>query len=304
MVGWTASTGGALPDATIGMPEAIVFEQDGESAAPGIVYATPVPTEAPAASGEFSGELGRGSAGDEVHAVQQRLKDLKYSVTVDGSFGTQTRTAVIAFQRANGLKADGIVGVRTYRTLFSDSAKSAGSSSSSSSGRSSSGSSTPAPTGSRSLYIGMSGGDVRQLQERLKELGYFTGTVTDYFGEATEQAVRQFQATCGITVDGIAGSGTQAILYSANAPRAGNSGGTGSENICPHCNAAINPAELTWHEMFGQCGRHRLCEPGEHNATAPGCGHYTCDGRYHVLFYCGVHYQCQYNIVEHSALHP
>ena len=36
---------------------------------------------------------------------------------LDGVFGTQTRNAVISYQRSRGLTADGIVGCNTWRSL-------------------------------------------------------------------------------------------------------------------------------------------------------------------------------------------
>lgn len=50
--------------------------------------------------------------------IQQRLKELGYyKGNVDGVYGNQTRNAVIAFQKANGLVADGIVGEKTAKVL-------------------------------------------------------------------------------------------------------------------------------------------------------------------------------------------
>ncbi|MBQ8844656.1 MAG: spore cortex-lytic enzyme [Clostridia bacterium] len=50
--------------------------------------------------------------------IQQRLKELGYyKGNVDGIYGNKTRSAVIAFQKANGLVADGIVGKKTAKVL-------------------------------------------------------------------------------------------------------------------------------------------------------------------------------------------
>ncbi|MGN1162488.1 MAG: spore cortex-lytic enzyme [Christensenellales bacterium] len=50
--------------------------------------------------------------------IQQKLKDLGYySGAVDGIYGNATRSAVIAFQKANGLVADGIAGPKTIAAL-------------------------------------------------------------------------------------------------------------------------------------------------------------------------------------------
>ena len=62
--------------------------------------------------------LRQGSSGGEVKEVQRRLKQWGYySGAVDGIFGSATKKAVIAFQKKNGLTADGIVGKATYAAL-------------------------------------------------------------------------------------------------------------------------------------------------------------------------------------------
>ena len=62
--------------------------------------------------------LRQGSTGSEVKEVQRRLKQWGYySGSVDGIFGAGTKKAVIAFQKKNGLTADGIVGKATYQAL-------------------------------------------------------------------------------------------------------------------------------------------------------------------------------------------
>ena len=76
---------------------------------------------------------------------------------------------------------------------------------------------TPAPS---SLKKGDSGDSVRALQRRLKELGYYTGSVDGDFGENTDKAVRAFQQNNGLTVDGKVGSKTMTKLNSSSAVRA------------------------------------------------------------------------------------
>ena len=59
-----------------------------------------------------------GSTGDEVIAIQKKLNELGYyNGSIDGSFGTNTKKAVIAFQKDNNLSADGIVGDKTLEAL-------------------------------------------------------------------------------------------------------------------------------------------------------------------------------------------
>lgn len=60
----------------------------------------------------------QGATGATVELLQATLKRAGYDPgNVDGIFGAQTRSAVIAFQRANELVADGIVGPNTWRAL-------------------------------------------------------------------------------------------------------------------------------------------------------------------------------------------
>lgn len=71
-----------------------------------------------------------GSRGEEVKQIQTKLKRWGYyDGSVDGIFGTQTKNAVMYFQRKNGLSADGVVGPQTLKALGMPSSSSSGSSS-------------------------------------------------------------------------------------------------------------------------------------------------------------------------------
>ena len=62
--------------------------------------------------------LRQGAKGGEVKEVQRRLKLWGYyKGSVDGVFGAGTKSAVVAFQKKNGLTADGVVGKATYKAL-------------------------------------------------------------------------------------------------------------------------------------------------------------------------------------------
>jgi putative chitinase len=62
--------------------------------------------------------LKQGSSGPDVMQLQQKLTDLGFDPNgVDGNFGFGTKTAVIAFQKSNGLQADGVVGPNTLAAL-------------------------------------------------------------------------------------------------------------------------------------------------------------------------------------------
>ena len=66
-------------------------------------------------------ELSKGSKGDAVVELQNRLNELGYSVgKPDGDYGGKTEKAVKQFQKDNDLKQTGIVDEQTYNKLFSD----------------------------------------------------------------------------------------------------------------------------------------------------------------------------------------
>ena len=72
------------------------------------------------------------------------------------------------------------------------------------------------PRSYRTLYRGRQGEDVYMLQMRLKELGYYHGTITGGYYGGTIKAVEAFQRDHGLTVDGAAGEKTQALLFSSS----------------------------------------------------------------------------------------
>ncbi len=70
---------------------------------------------------------------------------------------------------------------------------------------------------------GSSGSEVRQIQEKLKRWGYYSGSVDGIYGSKTEAAVRSFQKKNGLTVDGIAGKKTLAAMGIQSASSSGGS---------------------------------------------------------------------------------
>ncbi|MBQ8074162.1 MAG: peptidoglycan-binding protein, partial [Clostridia bacterium] len=192
--------------------------------------------------------LEKGSEGDAVRALQRRLKELGYlSGTVDGSFGIATEAAVIAFQQRNGLTADGKAGSATLNRLYSeDAVKNGGSpvdtstSRDTSAGRDTSGISS---TGYVTLENGSTGAAVRKLQERLKQLGYYSGSVDGSFGDGTEAAVMAFQLRNKLTVDGKAGPATQRALYGSGTAIAYTALRTGEEGT------AVRNLQYTLYEL-------------------------------------------------------
>ena len=205
-------------------------ESPSESVKPTIlVVTTAPPTSTPTPP---SLQVGfKGSA--EVRALQKRLKELGYYTgTVDGDFGKGTETAVKAFQKANGLTADGKAGEKTLAKLNSKNAVSKKAASASATPKKNTpkptakATATPRPTAtpnlSKDYYLqkGASGKRVRTLQDRLITLGWLGGKATGDYDEATENAVKAFQrATRGLYEDGVAGPDTLRALYSAGAAK-------------------------------------------------------------------------------------
>ncbi len=184
---------------------------------------TPTPSPTPNANGWVipSRTLRKGYTGDDVKSVQSRLQELGYYTgSVDGNYGSGTMAAVKAFQGNNGLKQDGLAGSGTFAKLFSTSAVGSGNSGSTT---------TPAPDSNgwvipnRTLRKGYTGDDVKSVQSRLQELGYYTGSLDGNYGSGTMAAVEAFQGRNGLKQDGIAGSGTFGKLFSTSAVAADSS---------------------------------------------------------------------------------
>lgn len=78
-----------------------------------------------------------------------------------------------------------------------------------------------------SYKMGSSGDAIREIQQRLKDWGYYKGNVDGYYGKQTQDAVIAFQKKHGITVDGVVGAQTAEKL-GVQAP-SGTTGGSSSE---------------------------------------------------------------------------
>src|SRR6266498_6091484 len=116
----------------------------------------------------------RGPAVVEIRAILATLGLLSDPAEV-AEYDEATEMAVRAFQQSRGLSADGKVGDETWRAL--DAAR--------------------WRLGQRALYQAVAdplvGDDVRQLQERLLEMGYDLGRPDGVYGASTARAVAQFQ---------------------------------------------------------------------------------------------------------------
>lgn len=178
-----------------------------------------------------------GSTGSEVSQIQTKLKNWGYySGSVDGVFGTQTKNAVKLFQQRNGLEVDGIAGLQTLRAM--------GIATSSSSSGSNKVSSIPIKYGAR-------GNDVSTIQSKLRNWGYYTGSVDGIFGSGTLQAVKAFQRKNGLTADGIVGTQTlKAMGISTSGASSGSQNSTSSND--EYLLARIISAEARGEPYTGQ----------------------------------------------------
>jgi len=118
-----------------------------------------------------------GNTGERVRTIQYLLQQWGYSVSASGTFDTATQSAVKNFQSSHGLSADGIVGNASWPAL------------------------------TIVTQQGDSGAKVKAVQSQLNESGYGL-SVDGAFGPATDSAVRSFQGSQGLGVDGVVGDNT------------------------------------------------------------------------------------------------
>lgn len=151
-----------------------------------------------------------GSEGPAVKTVQGLLRNQGYYTDdVEGKFGYATYLAVVRYQFDKGLKVDGVVGPQTWNFLTAGVVLPTPVVTA-----------TPKPTPfvpgpTLRLQLNSTGNLVRQLQQKLKDLGYKVGDVDGKFGYITYLAVREFQKNNGLKVDGIVGPDTWNKMFGA-----------------------------------------------------------------------------------------
>ena len=146
--------------------------------------------------------LEKGSKGEDVRFLQQKLNEFGAEIGVDGSFGNQTDRAVRNFQTDHGLTADGIAGPKTMAALQRSVNKHY----------------------DEHLEKGSSGDEVRKLQELLNKHGASL-SVDGNFNRLTYGEVVKFQTDNGLTVDGVVGSQTWGALTMSEETESESGGG-------------------------------------------------------------------------------
>lgn len=141
----------------------------------------------------------KGSIGAEVARFQKQLFDLGYKITVDGEFGSETEKVVKQFQKDYNLKMDGLVSQALLGFFESKLVK--------------------PPVSEEKLITGSflkkgnSGKMVVLLQSALNKAGIKPKLSEDgVFGDLTVQAVKKFQKSKGLKIDGVAGPATLKVL--------------------------------------------------------------------------------------------
>jgi peptidoglycan hydrolase-like protein with peptidoglycan-binding domain len=133
--------------------------------------------------------LKKGSNEPAVRDLQEALGALgHYHGPIDGAFGDATEAAVKAFQQAREIPADGIVGKVTWINIDETDQ------------------SEPV------LRIGSTGLPVRRAQKRMNLVGFDVGGVDGRYGAKTESAVKHLQERFQVTIDGVVGPQTWAII--------------------------------------------------------------------------------------------
>lgn len=133
--------------------------------------------------------LKQGDRGNRVVQLQNILISRGFlDGEADGVYGSATVEAIKRFQASVGLEADGVCGDQTFQML--------------------NGSDQSDQTTGYAIKRGSRGDDVAELQNILIAMGFMSGKADGICGSGTVEAIKKFQASVGLTADGVAGEKT------------------------------------------------------------------------------------------------
>ena len=142
------------------------------------------------------------ASADAVKHIQERLQFYGYyNGKIDGIYGTGSIAAVKAFQKANDLKVDGAVGQKTLAKLDSDNAV-----------KQSAATDKETLKDYPILRRNATGKYVKTAQNLLRAAGFYSGSIDGKYVDDTIKAVKSYQKSVGLEVDGKVGPNTWAML--------------------------------------------------------------------------------------------
>ena len=181
-----------------------------------------------------------GDKGEDVKRVQEQLTKMEfYRGKLSGDYLAATRAGIKALQEKNGLEGTGEADIQTQQLLFSGKAIPKNPPKATP---------TPAPgmesdnpddmgdindvvmvddggqnndqslaqtEAGRKLTRGAKGNDVKLVQQRLTDLGYFDGPISGNYMNQSMDAMKKFQTNNGLKADGIVGEESWRVLFSA-----------------------------------------------------------------------------------------
>jgi peptidoglycan hydrolase-like protein with peptidoglycan-binding domain len=228
-----------------------------------------------------------GANGPDVKELQDALGKAGFKVKPDGQFGTATVRAVKRFQRASRLTPSGTVGSKTVAALQRALQGASADISGGYDPEHPADASTHRSLGDRiPVQPGMSGHDIRVLQDLLRKAG-FKVDIDGQFGASTEKAVKAFETAQSRPVDGIMDAGDiDALRTLAGQPDPG--AGTMPGQLAPGDMAQIGPDGLALAPATVPDPIKAIIAAGNEIATKPyryGGGHgkwiddgYDCSG--------------------------
>ncbi|WP_083843651.1 L,D-transpeptidase family protein [Microlunatus phosphovorus] len=181
----------SAPVPSVSAPSTEPPTQEPTTAAPAPT-ATKPPTKPKPAKPVVPAMLEKGDKGIKVRELQHRLRQLDwFSGSITGNYGTATVKGVKGFQEKRKLDDTGAVDKKTWNKLVSMTRK-----------PSDAEMHNRLVPGPAIMKQGSSGDRVRDLQARLKQIGWFSGNVTGSYGSVTVSSVKGFQAKREIPVTG------------------------------------------------------------------------------------------------------